>query len=77
MNNRIEKPCCSSFLRGIDIFEGDVVQIKGQGHDAGRVGKVIGVSYFKKADDLRFTVMFSDRESRLFSGDRLALVRRE
>lgn len=67
----------SAFLRGIDLFEGDVVQIKGPGHNAGRVGRIIGVSYFKRSDDLRFTIMFSDREAKLFSGDRLVLVKRE
>lgn len=66
----------SAFIRGMDIIEGDLVQIKGPGHDSGRVGRVIGVNYFKRDDDLRVTVMFSDKEAKCFSGDRLGLVRK-
>lgn len=65
----------SHFFRGIDVVVGDVVQVRPPGHDAGRIGRVIGVSYYKKIKDLRFTVVFSDNESALFSGERLNVVR--
>lgn len=73
---RRETTAASSFIRGIDAVEGDLVQIKGPGRNAGRIGRVIGVSYQKRQDNLVITVMFSDEESYKFSGDRLILLRR-
>lgn len=70
-----ETAMATSFVRGLDILEGDVVQIKGPGHNAGRVGIVTGITFYKRFQDLRFNVMFSDHEAAMFSGDRLMLVR--
>lgn len=64
-----------SFKPGLDILEGDIVQIKAGGHNAGRIGIVTGITFYKKFKDLRFNVMFSDNEAAMFSGDRLVLVR--
>ena len=57
------------------ILEGDIVQVKAGGHNAGRIGIVTGITFYKKFKDLRFNVMFSDNEATVFSGDRLVLVR--
>lgn len=74
---RRETTAASSFIRGIDAVEGDLVQIKGPGHSAGRIGRVIGVTYHKRGDNLVITVMFSDKESDKFSGDRVILLRKK
>lgn len=65
----------TSFVRGLDVAEGDVVQVRGPGHHAGRLGVVIGVLFYKNRDDLRLNVQFSDGTAALFSGERLELVR--
>lgn len=70
-----ETAMTGSFVQGLDIVEGDIVQIKAGGHNAGRVGIVTGITFYKKFKDLRFNVMFSDNEAAMFSGDRLVLVR--
>ena len=70
-----ETAAACSFKPGLDILEGDIVQIKAGGHDAGRIGIVTGITYYKRFKDLRFNVMFSDNEAAMFSGDRLVLVR--
>lgn len=75
MQTRETAAVSGSFKPGLDILEGDIVQIKAGGHNAGRVGIVTGVTYYRKFRDLRFNVMFSDNEATVFSGDRLILVR--
>lgn len=75
MRTRETAAVSSSFKPGLDILEGDIVQIKAGGHNAGRVGIVTGITFYKKFKDLRFNVMFSDNEAAMFSGDRLVLVR--
>lgn len=70
-----ETATATSFIRGIDAVEGDIVQIKPGKHHAGKIGIVTGIVYLKKNDDIRFNVMFSDNEAALFSGERLELVR--
>lgn len=75
MQTRETAAVSGSFKHGLDILEGDIVQIKAGGHNAGRVGIVTGITFYKKFKDLRFNVMFSDNEAAMFSGDRLVLVR--
>lgn len=70
-----ETAMTGSFIRGLDIAEGDIVQVRPPGHNSGRIGKVIGVTYYANKKDLRITVMFSDKESAMFSGERLDRVR--
>lgn len=65
----------TQFRRGLDVIEGDIVQIRPPGHNSGRLGVVIGISYYKKHEDMRYTVKFSDHEAALFSEERLELVR--
>lgn len=75
MQTRETTAASGGFKPGLDILEGDIVQIKAGGHNAGRVGIVTGITFYKKFKDLRFNVMFSDNEAAMFSGDRLVLVR--
>lgn len=75
MRTRETAAATGSFKPGLDILEGDIVQVKAGGHNAGRVGIVTGITFYKKFKDLRFNVMFSDNEAAMFSGDRLMLVR--
>lgn len=70
-----ETATATSFIRGIDVCEGDIVQIKPGKHHAGKIGIVTGIVYLKKNDDLRFNVVFTDNEAALFSGERLVLVK--
>lgn len=75
MRTRETAAVSGSFKPGLDILEGDIVQVKAGGHNAGRIGIVTGITFYKKFKDLRFNVMFSDNEATVFSGDRLVLVR--
>lgn len=75
MRTRETAAATGSFKSGLDILEGDIVQVKAGGHNAGRIGIVTGITFYKKFKDLRFNVMFSDNEAAMFSGDRLVLVR--
>lgn len=63
------------FKRGVDPCEGDIVQIRPPGHHSGRLGVIIGIAYFEKRQELRYNVMFSDKEAALFPGMRLELVK--
>ena len=75
MQTRETAAATGSFKHGLDILEGDIVQIKAGGHNAGRVGIVTGITFYKKFKDLRFNVVFSDNDAAMFPGDRLVLVR--
>lgn len=71
---RRETAMTGSFVRGLDLVEGDIVQIRPPGHHSGRLGIITGIMYYKKKDDLRFNVMFSNREGALFTSERLERV---
>ena len=70
-----ETAMTSSFIRGLDLAVGDYVQIRPGRHHAGKIGIIIGISFYKKKGDLRYNVMFSDHEAALFTGERLKLVK--
>ena len=70
-----ETAMTGSFVRGLDFVEGDIVQIRPPGHHSGRLGTITGILYYKKRDDLRFNVVFSNREAALFTSERLERVR--
>ena len=69
-----ETAITGSFVRGLDFVEGDIVQIRPPGHHSGRLGTITGILYYKKREDLRFNVVFSNREAALFSCERLERV---
>ena len=69
-----ETAMTGSFVRGLDFVEGDIVQIRPPGHHSGWLGTITGILYYKKKDDLRFNVMFTNHEAALFTCERLERV---
>ena len=68
----------TKLIKGLDLREGDIVQIMNYKQYTGRVGQIIGISLYKNPkgrEGLLYTIKLSDRDSVTVTANKCKLIK--